>query len=58
MLQELGGWETVEMVRRYAHLTSDHLREYADRLAQPRMVRSDVIATVPQDVAAETGKPL
>jgi integrase len=46
VLQELGAWESVEMVRRYAHLTSDHLREYADKLAQPRIVGSDVIATV------------
>ncbi len=32
VLQELGGWESVEMVRRYAHLTADHLAPYADRL--------------------------
>lgn len=32
-LQELGGWESVEMVRRYAHLAADHLAPYADRLA-------------------------
>ena len=24
-LQELGGWESAEMVRRYAHLAADHL---------------------------------
>ena len=29
VLQELGGWESVEMVRRYAHLNSEHLSEYA-----------------------------
>lgn len=29
-LQELGGWKSVEMVRRYAHLSSDHLAGYAD----------------------------
>lgn len=29
VLQELGGWESVEMVRRYAHLSSEHLAEYA-----------------------------
>ncbi len=32
VLQELGAWESVEMVRRYAHLAADHLAEYADRL--------------------------
>jgi integrase len=32
VLQELGGWESAEMVRRYAHLSADHLAPYADRL--------------------------
>jgi integrase len=27
-LQELGGWETERMVRRYAHLAADHLASY------------------------------
>jgi integrase len=31
-LQELGGWESPEMVRRYAHLSADHLAPYAGRL--------------------------
>lgn len=31
-LQELGGWESPLMVRRYAHLSVDHLREKASRL--------------------------
>ncbi|WP_425438675.1 tyrosine-type recombinase/integrase [Propionivibrio dicarboxylicus] len=31
-LQEMGGWESSEMVRRYAHLAADHLAPYADRL--------------------------
>ncbi len=34
VLQELGGWESVEMVRRYAHLSSEHLIEYVDRLSK------------------------
>lgn len=29
ILQELGGWESPEMVKRYAHLSSDHLAEFA-----------------------------
>lgn len=33
VLQELGGWECVEMVRKYAHLSSVHLTEYVDRLS-------------------------
>jgi integrase len=32
ILQELGGWESAEMVRRYAHFSPDHLSLYADRL--------------------------
>ena len=31
-LQELGGWNSAEMVRRYAHLTSGHLAEVASRI--------------------------
>ena len=32
VLQELGGWETPSMVRRYAHLASDHLAAYARKV--------------------------
>jgi integrase len=32
VLQELGGWETPSMVRRYAHLASEHLAAYAGRV--------------------------
>lgn len=38
VLQELGGWESAEMVRRYAHFSADHLREHAERLARPHIV--------------------
>lgn len=31
-LQEMGGWESVEMVRRYAHLSTKHLQSHADLL--------------------------
>ena len=31
-LQELGGWESSEMVRRYAHFSAAHLAPYAERL--------------------------
>ena len=37
-LQELGGWESVEMVRRYAHFSAEHLAPYADRLVALREV--------------------
>ncbi len=38
ILQELGGWESVEMVRRYAHLSADHLAEYAGNISGPRVI--------------------
>ena len=42
VLQELGGWESVEMVRRYAHLSSDHLAEYVDRMSGTlKLVKED-----------------
>lgn len=28
-LQEMGGWESIEMVQRYAHLSPNHLTERA-----------------------------
>jgi len=31
-LQEMGGWKTAEMVRRYAHLSAEHLAEHAARI--------------------------
>ncbi len=34
VLQELGGWSTAEMVRRYAHLSSEHLSPYAENMSQ------------------------
>ncbi len=33
VLQELGGWASAEMVRRYAHLGASRLREHAERIA-------------------------
>jgi integrase len=43
MLQELGSWECVEMVRKYAHLASDHLAQYVDRMS--RLVQQGKVAT-------------
>ena len=40
-LQELGGWESAEMVRRYAHLAADHLAPYAERLCAARVMESE-----------------
>jgi hypothetical protein len=38
VLQELGAWETAEMVRRYAHLSSEHLAQYVERFSPLRVV--------------------
>ncbi|MCH8261438.1 MAG: site-specific integrase [Proteobacteria bacterium] len=35
VLQELGAWASPEMVQRYAHLSSDHLAEFANKLDGP-----------------------
>jgi beta-glucosidase/6-phospho-beta-glucosidase/beta-galactosidase len=40
VLQELGGWESVEMVRKYAHLSSEHLIDYVDRVSILKLVTS------------------
>ena len=45
VLQELGGWECVEMVRKYAHLSTVHLAEYVDRVSSLRLVTKDGVAT-------------
>lgn len=31
-LKEMGGWETLEMVKKYAHLNASHMVEYANRV--------------------------
>jgi hypothetical protein len=33
VLKELGGWETLEIVKRYAHLAPEHLKAHAERLS-------------------------
>jgi len=40
ILQELGDWESSDMVRRYDHLPWDHLAERAHKLVQPRVVNA------------------
>jgi hypothetical protein len=46
VLQELGSWECVEMVRKYAHLASDHLAQYVDRISGLRVVQEGDSATL------------
>lgn len=44
-LQELGGWESPLMVRRYAHFNAEHLAPYADRLCALRLVAESAHGT-------------
>jgi integrase len=51
-LQELGGWGSAEMVRRYAHLSPGHLSTHVDRFADRIALRpgkgGDASATQPE----------
>ena len=45
-LKEMGGWESVEMVQRYAHLAPEHLSQHArliDSGIAPEAVYSKVL---------------
>lgn len=39
VLQELGGWESTEMVRRYAHLSADTLAVHAENVSGTNLVQ-------------------
>lgn len=45
VLQEPGGWESAEMVRKYVHLACEHLAPYADRLCALHVVDDPVYGT-------------
>jgi integrase len=50
VLQTLGGWQSAEMVGRYAHLSTVHLADYVDR----RQALSDKSVTVKEKGAKQT----
>jgi hypothetical protein len=54
-LQELGGWETAAMVRRYAHLAPEHLAEHAERIARPRLVSGGDVFATPSSASKNDG---
>ena len=54
-LQELGGWESPEMVRRYAHLAAEHLAPWADRLCALRIVEESAGGTNLSQAGKEEG---
>ena len=41
VLKELGGWASLDMVLRDAHLAPDHLAEHAERISVPRLIRTN-----------------
>jgi len=41
-LQELGGWADVTMVMRYAHLSSEHLKDYAKNIENENPISTTV----------------
>ncbi|MAY03829.1 MAG: integrase [Gammaproteobacteria bacterium] len=53
VLQELGGWSEIKMVQRYAHLSTEHLSTYADRLCA-----LENVATFSTTQGSETKKQL
>lgn len=40
VLKKLGGWKTLNMVMKYAHLGQSHVAEYADNICRPRVIES------------------
>ena len=55
VLQELGGWETAEMVRRYAHLSSEHLAQYVEQFSPLRVVARGVSTIQLRSAEANAG---
>lgn len=53
VLQQLGGWKTLEMVMRYAHLGASHLAEFADNLPRLRVVAGKKLAESPDQRSAD-----
>ena len=54
VLKELGGWETLEMVNRYAHLAPEHLKAHAERLSLTEHVRHNGDAPEKSEVAVSS----
>lgn len=50
VLQELGAWESVEMVQRYAHLGQNHLAHHAENLSKFHQVKDTKLAQLGQSL--------
>jgi integrase len=53
VLKELGGWASLDMVLRYAHLAPGHLAEHAERISGPRLIHTN--PDTPSDQQAASG---
>ena len=55
MLQEMGGWTSLAMPMRYAHLEPGHLAQYAETsaLGAPASTKSDTVVELPKIRAAK-----
>lgn len=53
VLQEIGGWESVEMVTRFAHLSCDYLVEYLNRMPRSSKIVNESDGVANQLRAAE-----
>jgi beta-glucosidase/6-phospho-beta-glucosidase/beta-galactosidase len=56
VLQELGGWKSESMVRRYAHMSVKHLQPFADQLIFP-VTGANLTFPVTQAKSLESQKP-
>ena len=55
VLQELGGWSCYAMVQRYAHMSAEHLAEYAGNVSKIRAISSTLLRT-PAEKRDECGQ--
>lgn len=46
ILQELGGWSDYKMVKRYAHFSHDHLKQYVNRAQSELTTKSSTVTTL------------
>lgn len=52
-LKELGGWETLEIVKHYAHRAPEHLKAYAERVTLGSAATAQIRHSDGSDEAAD-----
>ncbi len=55
VLQELGGWSDYSMVLRYAHLSVEHLAEYADNLSRSHLNSTNLVHSARKEKRGSRG---